>query len=280
MGSEMCIRDRLNGPRGLALSPDSKYIYLADYGNNRVSKFTVDGEYILSWGKRGEGKGEFKEPSGIAVDKDENVYVADAWNSRIQKFDSNGKYLMEIGGVKASFYSPRNVAVDRYGILYVADTGTSRVHRFDTKGNRIGNPIGGIGKELGKFYEVFGIAFDSKDRVYVADCKNRRIVVLTSDLRPIRTIRVKAWEDVTPMWPMLAIDSRDYLYATSSGTQEIWIYDTKSPKFKYVGTLKVDTKGKPLFSDPLGITIDKYDNIYVSDTNVSKIIKLRPVFGR
>jgi sugar lactone lactonase YvrE len=266
----------MNSPRGLAIADD--HIYAADLNNNRIDIFTLNGEFAWMFGEKGDKKGQFKEPSGVAVDKQGNIYVADAWNGRIEKFNPKGKFELEIGGVKAGFYSPRNVAVNDYGVIHVADTGTSRIHRFDTDGNRIGKAFGERGKAPGNFNEVFGLAFDSKKRVYVADPGNRRISVLSSDLVPQATIKIKPWDTAAPMWPMIAIDSNDRLYVVSSGTQEIWVYDTKNPKFKYLGTIKTDRNNKMLLANPLGIAIDQQDNVYVSEVSKSSIIKIKPVF--
>jgi|YelNatPaOPRAMG01_1025707.scaffolds.fasta_scaffold04912_6 DNA-binding beta-propeller fold protein YncE len=269
---------KLNSPRGIAISNDN-FLYVADLNNHRICKFTLDGKMVNAFGKKGNKEGEFNEPSGVATDNQNNIYVADAWNGRIQKFSSDGKYIMEIGGPKAGFYSPRNVAVNKYGVLFVADTGTSRVHRFDLEGNRIGKPVGGAGKALDKFLEVFSIAFDSKNNVYVSDVGNRRIVVLTSDLNPMYFIKIKVWNETPPLWPMIAIDSNDLLYVSSSGSKEIIVYNLKTKKPKYVGTIKLDVKDKPIFSDPLGIAIDKENNIYVSEVARSKILKIKPIFN-
>ena len=76
--------------------------------------------------------------------------------------------------------------------------------------------------------------------------------------------------------PMIAL-IRATIYAVSSATQEIWVYDTKS-QFKYVGTIKTDSKGKNLFGNPLGIAVDAQDNIYISEVTKNTIIKIRPVF--
>lgn len=269
---------KLNSPRGIAISNDN-YLYVTDLNNHRICKFSLDGKMVNTFGKKGNKAGEFNEPSGVAADNQNNIYVADAWNGRVQKFSPAGKYIMEIGGPKAGFYSPRNVAVSKYGILFVADTGTSRVHRFDLEGNRLGKPVGGAGKALDKFLEVFSIAFDSKNNVYVSDVGNRRVMILTSDLNPAQYIKVNVWNEAFPLWPMIAIDSNDMLYVTSSGTKEVVVYNLKNKKPKYVGTIKLDIKDKPIFSDPLGIAIDRENNIYVSEVARSKILKIKPVFN-
>ena len=49
------------------------------------------------WGKDGSENGEFRGPSGIAVDTAGNIYVADTGNDRIQKFNRNGKFIAAWG---------------------------------------------------------------------------------------------------------------------------------------------------------------------------------------
>ena len=271
-------KGQFNSPRGVAVSPDGQFVYVSVLNNSAVNKYKQDGTFVSGSAGKGSKPGEFNEPSGISVDKDGNLYVADAWNGRIQKFDAKGKFLLEIGGVKGGFYSPRNVSVNKYGVVYVADTGTSRIHRFDTEGTRMGNPVGGAGKALGKFGEVFGIAFDSKGRVYAADAGNRRIEVFSADLVPQEQVKVKAWDTNFPLWPMLAVDSRDRLYAVSSGTQEIVVFDTTGKRLKQIGVIKNDTREKPLFSNPLGIAIDAQDNVYVTEITRNKVLKIKPLF--
>ena len=58
----------------------------ADYGHDRVQKFTSSGAYITQWGSFGSGNGQFHTPMGVATDAAGNIFVADARNYRIQKF--------------------------------------------------------------------------------------------------------------------------------------------------------------------------------------------------
>lgn len=49
---------------------DSKdNVYVADYGNHRIQKFSKDGNFILKWGSKGVGDGEFNGPAGLSIDK-------------------------------------------------------------------------------------------------------------------------------------------------------------------------------------------------------------------
>ncbi len=71
-----------------------------------ISRQTADGEYLLQWGKRGTGPGEFGLPHNLVVDAQGRVYVTDRDNQRIQVFDSKGKFLdqwKDVGGVSTLF---------------------------------------------------------------------------------------------------------------------------------------------------------------------------------
>ena len=73
-GSEL---GQLYYPYDLAL--DGKgHLYICEYGNHRVQKFTKDGKFISAFGVQGSGDGQFNLPWGIDVDAGDNIYVADA----------------------------------------------------------------------------------------------------------------------------------------------------------------------------------------------------------
>jgi hypothetical protein len=63
--------------------------------NGRIVKFSKDGTFIKTWGKRGSAPGEFIAPHGLAFDSKGRLFVADRANNRIQIFDQDGKFLEE-----------------------------------------------------------------------------------------------------------------------------------------------------------------------------------------
>lgn len=78
--------------KNIAINNQDK-LYLVDEDNHRIRKYTLDGELIHYWGKRGSKVGQFNTPHDIAIDKNNNVYVTDKLNSRVQKFTAEGEYL-------------------------------------------------------------------------------------------------------------------------------------------------------------------------------------------
>ena len=183
---------QFNFPRAVAVDGQGK-IYVADSGNNRIQVFNPDGSFLRQWGStckldtkegcQGDGRGQFNEPWGIAVDQEGSVYVSDTWNHRIQKFDKDGKFVNMWGvfestggelGKPFAFYGPRQLAVGKDGKLYVMDTGNKRVQVFNPDGS-FASQFGGGGVVEGRFDEPTGLAQDAAGNWYVADTWNRRI---------------------------------------------------------------------------------------------------------
>ena len=96
-------------PTDVAWLPDGTFFVSDGYTNTRVVKFDKDGNFLMTWGEKGNAPNETR-PSymntvhGIAIDDNRRVYVADRANSRIQVFDENGKYLDEWGDIKRPYY--------------------------------------------------------------------------------------------------------------------------------------------------------------------------------
>ena len=93
-------------PTDVAFAPTGD-LYVSDgYGNARIVKYTRDGEYLLEWGTRGTGPGEFGLPHNLVVDREGRVYVTDRDNQRVQVFDADGRFVTQwpdIGIVSSLF---------------------------------------------------------------------------------------------------------------------------------------------------------------------------------
>jgi hypothetical protein len=82
--------DGFDRPTSVAVA-DNGDIFVSDghapnkFGTGRVVKFSKDGRFIKTWGRKGSAPGEFDEPHDIFVGGSRGrVYVADRRNSRIQ----------------------------------------------------------------------------------------------------------------------------------------------------------------------------------------------------
>ncbi len=96
---------------------DSRYyIYVVDHGFGRVQAYDSSGTFLRTIGHAGEGPGEYRSPSAVALDADDNVYVAG--QGKIVVFDMNGRYVGEFRDGLGGFV--RKVRVDEEGIIYLS----------------------------------------------------------------------------------------------------------------------------------------------------------------
>ncbi len=134
--------------------------------------------YSSSFGGEGSGPGQFKEPSGVAVnDATGDVYVVDKGNNRVQEFNSTGTtVLAEFNGAVApsgAFEDPEAIAVDNSGDaldpskedVYVTDKGHNIVDKFSASGTYLGQITKGSGGA--SLETLYGVAVDPEGRVWV-----------------------------------------------------------------------------------------------------------------
>ena len=128
------------GPRRIAIGPDDS-IYVLDQGRTRIVRFTSDGKVAAVWGTKGNGAGQFDDPTSVAIDpKTNKVYVADPRNRRIQIFNSDGRFLGKCSVPEwGRPYGFEDLAIDpEKGRLYASSANMDSVLMFDLNCNRIG----------------------------------------------------------------------------------------------------------------------------------------------
>ena len=89
IGSYGSGNGELNNPVSISIDSEDA-VYVAEYGNDRVSLFTREGQFqfkcLTLFDSQGSRIGQFDNPRGIALDKDDNIYVSDGYNNRLQIF--------------------------------------------------------------------------------------------------------------------------------------------------------------------------------------------------
>ena len=178
--------------------------YISDgYINSRVAKASKTGEWLKSWGDRGNKPGEFNTPHSIAADAQGNIYVADRGNRRIQVFDGEGNLQREIridvpvpaGAKPAIGYTPDIAKLEAGGgpltqapgapwalcitpgphqVLYASDAFPGRVYKLSLDGKVLG-VLGESGKQLKQFGWIHEIACPTENVLYVAELLNWRV---------------------------------------------------------------------------------------------------------
>ena len=75
-------------------------LFVLDTGNHRIQKFGPDGKYLATYGRKGQGPGEFDYPAWLTVDDKGFLYVSDPNNQRIQVLTPDGKDHKTIKGIE------------------------------------------------------------------------------------------------------------------------------------------------------------------------------------
>jgi hypothetical protein len=70
-------------------------VYVLDVKMNKIVKYDRDGKFILRFGKKGEGPGEFENPRTIALNSPGKVYVLDF--RKVIVFDKSGGFIKSFG---------------------------------------------------------------------------------------------------------------------------------------------------------------------------------------
>jgi hypothetical protein len=96
-------------------------------GNARIMKFDKNGKFLMTWGKKGMGPGEFDVIHTLAFDSRGRLFVGDRQNNRIQIFDQDGKFIDQW----FQFGRPSGMYIDKNDVIYVADS-ESRDGRTNT----------------------------------------------------------------------------------------------------------------------------------------------------
>lgn len=120
-------RGQFRRPFGVAVDSYDN-IVVSDRDNHRLQIISPKGEVLSIVGddRRSAGDNDrlLKYPTGVAVDKDDNIYVCSDWDAQVLMFDSKGSFLKkvlssEVEGLKY----PNGIAVGNDGRLVIVDYG-------------------------------------------------------------------------------------------------------------------------------------------------------------
>jgi len=130
--------DDFDQPHALAIDSQGR-LFVGDRGNNRIKIFDQNEKLLDTWY-------QFSRPSGIVIDKNDNIYVADSESQSVGSGRSRQwKRGIRIGSAKTGAVvafipdpvekatntsSAEGIAVDKNGVIYGAEVGGKRLQRY------------------------------------------------------------------------------------------------------------------------------------------------------
>ena len=170
---------QFNAPDGIAISPITGQVYIADHYNYRIQVLNPDLTFSHSFGSKGSANGQFNGPCDIAIDSQGLVYVADNDNHHIQKFTPNGKFMAKFGSYGSGpgqLNSPYGITIDTAGtgLIYVSEEGNHRVSVFTSDGVFVSSFPN---DENADNFDPVGLTFDKEGFLYACDYSNNQVVI-------------------------------------------------------------------------------------------------------
>ena len=255
-------------PSSIELDTDG-FVYVAGH-EDRLQKFTADGELVAIWGTSGAGPGQFNHPHGLALDRARGdvVYVGDQENHRIQVFTRDGTFVRL--WTDPQFQHIHDVGIDPgSGDVYIGDYEADVLQRFTANGEFVAE-LGGTGTEPGRFDGVWGVSTDRAGNVYVADTFNRRVQKLDSDGRFLDEWSDFGGQAFTKPTGVF-VDAADIVHVCDSVAETVARFDTAG---NYLGSWYLrDIVGER--TEPEDIVIDAAGtHIYVAEVRNHRVYHL------
>jgi sugar lactone lactonase YvrE len=251
--------------RGVAISPITGWIYVADAVNRHLRVFDADGVQLSTFGQ----DAEFREPGDLVVDSQGDVFVLDPPADSVVRFTADGQLVARYRG-ELGLFRPRGIGIDRFDRLYIADTGSSRVVIMSRDGDLLA-VWGGSGTGPGQFDQPTDVAVGGEGQVYVVDTFNQRIQWLDADgaylgewpIRPANTYDS----------PHLAASPANVLYVTSPEEHQVLAYDLTG---RLLGQFGGEGSSPGQFLKPVATAVDAAGRLYVTDPLQGRVQGFQP----
>jgi DNA-binding beta-propeller fold protein YncE len=163
------------------------------------------------------GNDQFNQPTDIAFGANGEIYVTDGYgNSRVMKFAANGKFLSQWGSPgkrNGEFDLPHSIVVDAKNRVLVGDRENNRIQVFNSEGEFL---------EVWPGFAPYGMSFDAKGTLFVADGRANKVLRLSPDGKVVGSWGQKGKGPGEFNLPhMLAADSKGNLYIAEVGGQRL-----------------------------------------------------------
>jgi DNA-binding beta-propeller fold protein YncE len=272
-----------HSPIGIAVNGKDE-IFVAEFKNNRVQKFTADGKFLLQVPVE-------KMPGGLAVDKEGRIYVAPLMSHKICVYDEAGKLLREWGKHgkgDGDFDQPGGIAIAGDGTVYVADQVNRRVQRFTPEGKFLG-AWGEYGSKPGQFDGLDNpknrtggphfLAFDRRGNLFTTEGKLGRVQKFTPQGKPLLAFGDNRTEPGgfggrpknLPGPIGIVVDRWDRIWVSATNNRVQCFSSEGKYLFGVEGLEPGDQPGQ--FHTPHAMVIDSRDHLYVVDSQNQRVQK-------
>uniref|UniRef100_A0A2P2HY96 Brain tumor protein-like n=1 Tax=Hirondellea gigas TaxID=1518452 RepID=A0A2P2HY96_9CRUS len=239
---------------GDQMLPADKYSYASFPPRSQIKRQKMI--YHCKFGEFGVLEGQFTEPSGVAVNAQNDIIVADTNNHRIQIFDKEGRFKFQFGECgkrDGQLLYPNRVAVVRTsGDIIVTE-------RSPTHQIQIYNQYGQFVRKFGANTLCYprGVTVDNKGRIIVVECKVMRVIIFDQYGTVLHQFNCPSHLE----FPNGVV---------VNDKQEIFISDNRAhcvKVFSYEGQYLRQIGGEGITNYPIGVGITTQGEILIADNH-------------
>lgn len=248
----------LENPHDLKLTPDGRYLFVADVGNNRVAILDPDSLALVG----AFGADHQSGTHDVDFDATGRVYVADTHNNRVTIYTLDGLDARRVGELSERIRGPEGVLAHPNGRIYVAGAWS---------GNVVAYADGKIVAELRGLSSPHDVELAADGNIWLADSGNDRLLLLSPELEIRRELGRRDYN----------FKGVRYLDLTADGT--IVAADKNNHQIKFIDSayrlVKVLGDGKPgrgpgRFTTPEGVEI-RGSTLWLSDSGNDRVVRYR-----
>ncbi len=255
----------------------------------------------------GTGTGAaFNSPRGMVFDTSSNMYMCDSVNQVIRKITPAGVSSLFAGkpntgtfvdgtGSSAGFSNPEWIAIDGSNNLYVADSGNHRIRKITSAGvvstlagSGVSGSVDNTTGTAATFNVPSGVAVDPSYNVWVSEfggCKIRKIAQPSTTVTTVAGSGTNGYADGTGASASfrsprsIVLDKLGNLYVADNFSHTIRKVTSAGVVTTIAGCSNTSgyydgVGSNALFSYPVGLSIDKYNNLYIADNGNAAIRRI------
>ncbi len=248
----------LDNPHDLKLSPDGKYLFVSDVGNNRVAILDPESLALVS----AFGSDHQSGTHDVDFDAEGRAYVADTHNNRVTIYQMAGVKASLVGQLEGRIRGPEGVLAHPNGRIYVAGAWSGNVVAYED---------GKVVAELTGLSSPHDVERAPDGDIWLADAGNDRMLLLSPDLEIKRELKGPPYDfngvryqDVLPDGTLIVADKNNH---------QVKVIGPDGRLLLVLGTGKAE-RGPGRFTTPEGIEV-KGDTLWISDSGNNRVVKYR-----
>jgi len=193
--------DKAFSQLGSFVVDDNAIIYALDFKEQKIKVFDAEGQFVRSFGEKGQGPGELQMPAGIHLAPGNELAVDDALAKKMVYFTKEGKYIREVS--YATRLALVNLLMDPFGSfigremklegqemffdVVKLDNEMKSLFSLDKIGFPI--PIPGSGNKINLMDMISIYQFDSSGNIYYGRNRDYEINMYTPEGKLVKSIR-------------------------------------------------------------------------------------------